>query len=155
MIYGVHGNSGYLFRFDPRAERVDVLDRITSEPSRRSGMYDGFRYGYLGFALGPDRRTLYYLTGGPLSPGEQPPATPVPSKRQVENLHLVTYDIPTGRCIDHGAIYLPDGSRPVCVHSLDIGHDGTVYALSRINRNGRSDPDLFSVAPVSLRSAMR
>ena len=27
MIYGVHGNSGYLFRFDPAQSRVEVLDR--------------------------------------------------------------------------------------------------------------------------------
>ena len=53
-IYGVHGNSGYLFRFDPKAERVEVLDRITSRPSKRSGMFDQFSYGYLGFTLGPD-----------------------------------------------------------------------------------------------------
>ena len=32
-FYGVHGNSGYLFSFDPIRERVEVLDRITSEPS--------------------------------------------------------------------------------------------------------------------------
>ena len=55
QVYGVHGNSGYLFRFDPRTERVEVLDRITSEPSHRDGMFDQFSYGYLGFALGPDR----------------------------------------------------------------------------------------------------
>ena len=66
QVYGVHGNSGYLFRFDPRAERVEVLDRITSEPSKRSGMFDQFSYGYLGFTLGPDGKTLYYLTGGPI-----------------------------------------------------------------------------------------
>ena len=50
LFYGVHGNSGYLFSFDPR-ERVEVLDRITSAPSRRSGMFDQFSYGYLGFTL--------------------------------------------------------------------------------------------------------
>ena len=60
MIYGVHGNSGYLFRFDPRASRIEVLDRITAEPSKRCGMFDQFSYGYLGFALGPDGRTLHY-----------------------------------------------------------------------------------------------
>jgi hypothetical protein len=54
LFYGVHGNSGYLFSFDPRAERIEVLDRITSEPSRRIGMFDQFSYGYLGFTLGPD-----------------------------------------------------------------------------------------------------
>ena len=63
-VYGVHGDSGYLFCFDPRLNRVDVLERLTSEPSKRSGMYDQFSYGY--FALGPDGRTLHYLTGGPI-----------------------------------------------------------------------------------------
>ena len=69
MIYGVHGNSGYLFRFDPRIPRVEVLDRITSLPSQRSGMYDEFSYGYLGFILGQDGKTLHYLTGGPIYRG--------------------------------------------------------------------------------------
>ena len=66
VIYGVHGNSGYLFRYDRSANRVDVLDRLTSLPSKRSGMFDQFSYGYLGFKLGPDKRTIYYLTGGPV-----------------------------------------------------------------------------------------
>ena len=59
MIYGVHGNSGYLFRLDPLIPRIELLDRITSFPSQRSGMYDEFSYGYLGFILGPDGETLY------------------------------------------------------------------------------------------------
>ena len=63
-FYGVHGNSGYLFRFDPRAGAIDVLERLTAMPSKRSGMFDQFSYGYLGFTLGPDGETLYYLTGG-------------------------------------------------------------------------------------------
>jgi hypothetical protein len=112
-------------------------------------MYDGFRYGYLGFALGPDQRTLYYLTGGPLAPGEKPAATS-PSNKGVENLHLVTYDIPTSHFVDHGAVFLPDGSRPMGVHSLDVGPDGTVYAVARINRNGQRVPDLISIGPRSV-----
>ena len=63
MAYGVHGNSGYLFRFDPRKLDLQVVERITSEPSKRSGMFDQFSYGYLGFDLGPDGHTIYYLTG--------------------------------------------------------------------------------------------
>ena len=35
---------GYLFRFDPSLERVEVLDRITSSPSKLSGMYDAFSF---------------------------------------------------------------------------------------------------------------
>ena len=144
VIYGVHGNSGYLLRFDPRLPRVELLERITSEPSRRSGMYDKFRYGYLGFTLGPDQRTLYYLTGGPI-PADQPPP---PAEGPEEDLHLVTYDIPTARYTDHGAIFFANGQRPSAVHSIAVGTDGTVYALSRVSRHGQSVPDLIAIPPV-------
>jgi hypothetical protein len=65
VAYGVHGNSGYLFRFDPRAGKIEIVERIVSEPSFKSGMYDLFSYGYLGYMLGPDD-TIYYLTGAPV-----------------------------------------------------------------------------------------
>jgi hypothetical protein len=149
MIYGVHGNSGYLFRFDPRAERVEVLDRITSLPSRRSGMFDQFSYGYLGFTLGPDGRTLYYLTGGPVYVDGKRVAgkskTAMGESKGIENLHLITYDVPTGRYADHGAIVFADGQRPSYVNSIAVGKDGTVYALSRITREGKTRTDLMSI----------
>jgi hypothetical protein len=147
-IYGVHGNSGYLFRFDPRASRVDVLDRITSEPSKRSGMRDQFTYGYLGFALGPDGRTLYYLTGGPIYDNGRRVAgdasVKVGSKGE-EDLHLVTYDIPSAKYADHGAIYYGDHRRPLLVNSIAVGRDGSVYTLATLNENGKSRADLIRV----------
>jgi hypothetical protein len=153
MIYGVHGNSGYLFRFDPRAERIDVLDRITSDPSHRSGMFDQFSYGYLGFTLGPDGRTLYYLTGGPVFVEGKRVAgkakTAMGESKGIENLHLVTYDIPTNRRVDHGAIFLASGDRPAYVNSIAVGKDGTVYTLSRITEHGKTRTDLVSI-PASL-----
>jgi hypothetical protein len=109
-------------------------------------MFDQFYYGYLGFTLGPDGRTLYYLTGGPIYLGS---ATPGDKKLRVvagqEDLHLVTYDIPQSKYIDHGAIYFPDGQRPQIVNSIAIGNDGTVYFLSRITENGLTRVDLASV----------
>jgi hypothetical protein len=66
VAYGVHGNSGYLFKFDPKAQTVEIVDRITSLPSKKSGFFDQFSYGYLGFTLGADGKTIYYLTGGPI-----------------------------------------------------------------------------------------
>src|SRR5690606_30358319 len=53
VAYGIHGNSGYLFRLDPNRQTVELVQRLTSEPSQRSGMFDQFSYGYLGFQLGP------------------------------------------------------------------------------------------------------
>lgn len=149
-IYGVHGNSGYLFRFDPVSERVDVLDRITSEPSRRSGMFDQFSYGYLGFTLGPDGHTLHYLTGGPVYQNGKRVAglsnTAKGEAKGIEDLHLVTYDIATSRNVDNGAIFLENGDRPAYVNSIAVGKDGTVYTLSRVTEHGATRGDLISFA---------
>lgn len=149
VVYGVHGNSGYLFRFDPKFPRVEVLERLTSEPSKRSGMFDQFSYGYLGFALGPDGHTLHYLTGGPIYVNGRrvkgKDSTAMGEAKGLENLHLVTYDVRTGRYRDHGAIFYPDGQRPLYVNSLAVGKDGTVYSLGRITENGHTRTDLFSV----------
>jgi hypothetical protein len=148
-VYGVHGNSGYLFRFDPGVPRVDVLDRLTSRPSKLSGMFDQFSYGYLGFVLGPDGHTLYYLTGGPVYVEGKRVAgkseTAMGESKGVENLHLVTYDIPQTRYTDHGPIFFADGQRPAYVNSIAVGHDGTVYSLSRIQRDGQTMTDLISI----------
>lgn len=146
-IYGVHGNSGYLFRFDPASERVDVIDRITSEPSRRSGMFDQFSYGYLGFALGPDGHTLHYLTGGPVyRDGKRVAGITTTAKGEakgIEDLHLVTYDIAGSRNVDQGAIFLENGDRPAYVNSIAVGRDGTVYTLSRVTEKGATRGDLI------------
>ena len=151
LFYGVHGNSGYLFRFDPRNIRVDLIDRITSEPSQRSGMFDQFSYGYLGFTLGPDGRTIYYLTGGPVYENGKRVAgkssTAKGEAKVIENLHLITYDIPGSKYTDHGPIFLENGERPAYVNSIAVAKDGTVYTMSRVTRNGKVLTDLISVKP--------
>ena len=147
-IYGVHGNSGYLFRFDPAVPRLDVLERLTSVPSKLTGMGDQFSYGYLGFKLGPDGRTIYYLTGGPIYiDGKRVMGATSTAKGEakgLEDLHLITYDIPTGQYLDNGAVFYPDGQRPLYVNSIAIGDDGTVYTLARITENGKTRTDLIS-----------
>ena len=148
-VYGVHGNSGYLFRFDPQIPRIDVLERITSLPSKRSGMYDQFSYGYLGFTIGPDDRTLYYLTGGPVyADGKRvvgKSKTAMGESKGIENLHLITYDILKGKYTDHGPIFFSNGQRPAYVNSITVGKDGTVYTLSRITENDRTRTDLIAI----------
>jgi hypothetical protein len=143
MIYGIHGNSGYLFRFDPRERRIEVLQRLTSLPSQRAGRYDQFSYGYLGFTLGPDGRTIYYLTGGPVyDDGKRVAgklATGKGESKGVENLHLITYDIPRGHYSDHGPIFLDNGNRPAYVNSIAVSNDGAVYTTSRAGEGDRSD----------------
>jgi hypothetical protein len=116
VAYGIHGNSGYLFRFDPERQYLELVERLTSLPSRKSGMFDQFSYGYLGFQLGPDGETLYYLTGGPIfQEGKRIEGEKQIAKggaKGLENLHLITYHIPSERYTDHGAIIYPDGSIP-------------------------------------------
>jgi len=148
-VYGVHGNSGYLFRFDPALPRMEVLDRLTSLPSKRSGLFDQFSYGYLGFALGPDGATLHYLTGGPIYTNGRrvrgKDSTAMGEAKGLENLHLVTYHIPTGTYTDQGAVFYENGDRPLYVNAIALGKDGSVYFLARITENGKTRTDLVSV----------
>lgn len=148
-VYGVHGNSGYLFRFDPHKVQVEIVARLTSALSQRSGMFDQFSYGYLGFVLGPDGRTIYYLTGGPVYVDGKRVAgkskTAMGESKGMENLHLVTYNIPAAKYTDHGPIFFENGDRPYYVNSLAVGKDGSVYCLSRITENGRTRTDLIGV----------
>ena len=149
VAYGVHGNSGYLFRFDPQARKVEIVDRITSEPSQRSGMFDQFSYGYLGFQLGTDNETLYYLTGGPIYVAGKRvkgvDAIAMGAAKGVENLHFVTYNIPTNEYIDHGPIFYENGDRPTYVNSIAIGNDGNVYTLARFMHEGKEIEDLVQI----------
>jgi hypothetical protein len=158
-FFGINGRSGYLFRFDPKVPSVEVLERLASEPSKKTGMFDNFVYGNLGLVLGPDGHTLYYLTGAPLS-GHTAAAAPVivPNgpetastrrRRAAEGLHLITYDIANGKYVDHGQIDLVnDNDEPAGFsQSLAVGPDGTVYALSSFVQDGKRRTDLISFHP--------
>ena len=130
VFYGTHGMSGYLFRFDPRGGFLEVVDRIASQKSKASGLYDEFPYGYLGLTLGPDGHTLYFLTGTPKG----------------EEIRFVTYDIPTGKYTDHGALALDDGRRPTWAQSIAVGRDKRIYTVSKIMDKGKLKVDLLSFA---------
>lgn len=136
-IYAINGTSGYLFRFDPAVRTVRVLRRLTSLPSQATGMFDQTPYGYLGLALNVPTDTLYYLTGSP----------PPPGAGSREGSHLITYDIATDRYIDHGEIMLDNGKPAGDEQAIAIGHDGTIYTLTQIHRNGRLEMDLISFHP--------
>ena len=148
-FYGVHGNSGYLFKFDPKTLHIEVLDRLCSDNSKRSGMFDQFSYGYLGFEISGDDHRLYYLTGAPMyENGKRVTGkanTAMGEAKGLEDLHLVTYDIPTGVIKDHGAIFYESGERPLYVNSIAVSPDGTVYTLARITENGKSRTDLVRI----------
>lgn len=154
-IYGIHGNSGYLFRYLTVSDAVEVLDRITSEDSKRSGMFDQFSYGYLGFTLGPDGRTIYYLTGGPVFENGRrlkgKDSTAKGESKGRENLHLITWDIPTRKYTDHGPVFFSNGQRPNYVNSIAVGKDGAVFCLSRVSEDDHARTDLIRIPPVAAR----
>ncbi len=149
VAYGIHGNSGYLFRFDPQTPKIEIVERLTSEPSRKSGMFDQFSYGYLGFQPDPDGETIHYLTGGPIYiDGKRLKGADQIAKgaaKGLENLHLITFHIPTQTYKDHGPVFYADGSRPTYVNSIAIGADGAVYTLARFDHNGREIQDLVKI----------
>jgi outer membrane protein assembly factor BamB len=149
VAYGVHGNSGYLFRFDPDARTIEIVERITSSVSRKSGMFDQFSYGYLGFQLGPDQKTIYYLTGGPIYiNGQRLKGADSIAKggaKGLENLHLITFHIPTSTYKDHGAIFYEDGNRPTYVNSIAVHASGDIYTLARFEHNGKTIQDLVKI----------
>jgi hypothetical protein len=143
-IYGVNGRSGYLFRFDPRTRTVEVLARLTSQASKKTGMFDGMEYGYLGLALGSDGHTLYYLTGAPLASNKKEAKK---GDEQKEGTDLITYDISDHKYVDHGQILLGDGEPVDPPQSLVIGSDGSLYTLSFVDQDGKSGIDLISFHP--------
>jgi hypothetical protein len=148
VAYGVHGNSGYLFRFDPQNKKVELVERIVSEPSRKSGMFDQFSYGYLGFTLGPDD-TIYYLTGAPVyKDGKRVKGVDkiaMGAAKGLEYLHLITYNIPKNEYKDHGPIFYEDGSFPTYVNSIALDDAGNVYTLARFIHAGHEIEDLIKI----------
>lgn len=146
--YGVHGNSGYLFTFDPSAKKIEIVERITSEASRKSGMFDQFSYGYLGFKISPQGK-IFYLTGAPIYENGKRVAgvdkINMGAAKGLEYLELVTYDIPTKQYKDLGSIFYEDGTFPTYVNSLAIGKDGELYTLARFNHYGKEIEDLVQI----------
>lgn len=132
-FFGVHPRSGSLFSYDPKAAKVEILERICADELRRSGGFEPFRYGYLGFALGPDHETIYYLTGtrGPhMDDG----------RGARETIHLTTYHILTHEYIDHGALRLEDGRYPTMTQTLAVHPNGRIYSVPWIEKSSVS-PD--------------
>jgi hypothetical protein len=144
-FYAIHGKSGYLFRFDPASEEVEVLARMVSDGTRKSGMNDLSDFGYLGFAVGPSGQTLYHLTGAPLKgQADRTNADSNERARRGSALDLVTYEISSEKLIDHGVVELEDGTRPIDAQAMDIGKDGMIYAVAAVRQGRHERRDLIS-----------
>jgi hypothetical protein len=133
-VYAVHGRTGFLFSFSYDTYHVEFHRRITAETTDKSGVFDLERHGYLSFRLGPDDQTIYYLTGAFINPQE--------AAAGKENLHLVTFSIPTKTYTDQGPILLETGGPPSGINSIAITGK-QVYSISRIATAGASRVDLI------------
>ena len=164
-FYGMHGRSGFLFRFDPVARKVEIVARLVSDITFKSGRYDRFAYGHLGFVLGPDGHTIYYLTGAPLTfTGSEQGASRANSKTgklgleeaiqqkvdaaafpdEDEDIHFVAYDITSGKRTDYGVLQLENGLRPFFAQSIAVG-PGNIYTVAKVrNKEGHVRVDLLS-----------
>jgi len=60
--------------------------------------------------LGADGKTNYYLSGGPIYENgkriEGEKSIAKAAAKELENLHLITYEIATNTYQDHGAIFI-------------------------------------------------
>ncbi len=148
VAYGIHGNSGYLFRFDPENQQIELVSRLTSEKSQESGMFDQFSYGYLGLTLGNDN-TIYYLTGSPIyENGKRVKGVSkinMGAAKGQEHLHLITYNISEKKYTDHGGIFYEDATYPTYVNSIALDKDGNIYTLARFINQGKEIEDLIKI----------
>lgn len=146
--YGVHGNSGYLFTFDPKIRKVEIIERITSEPSKKSGMFDQFSYGYLGYNIDKNG-VIYYLTGSPIYKGGERVTgldkINMGAAKGLEYIHLVTYNVPEKKYKDLGPIFYQDGTFPTYVNSIAVGANSDIYTLGRFMYDGKEIEDLVKI----------
>ena len=117
-FYGVDTSDEYLFSLEPKTGTIEIIDRITAAPSRKSGSRGSAS---LAFELSPDGKRVYYIAS---ARAEKPDA----SGRRSE-LRLVSYDLFLRQYIDHGPIVLDDGRRPSSCSGLDVGRDGSLYLV--------------------------
>lgn len=161
-FYGVHGLSGYLFSFDPKEKKLEVIDRIAGEYCRKNGTYEVFRYGYMTLALRPgDDDTLYYISG--YYKFENPDEVQTRMMQQAGSpgddvvakaksfISLVTYHLPTGTYRDHGVIRLEDGRYPNNTQTIGITPDGRIFTCPWIEKTdpaakpGETNCELISI----------
>ncbi|MFC1509021.1 hypothetical protein ACFL60_04945 [Candidatus Omnitrophota bacterium] len=116
-FYGIYHYTEYLFSFDPMSGEMELLDRLTPAPTKKSGET---LFGSLAFELSPDGKTVYYTARGARITLPDKPGT-------ILQTNVVTYDIPLRRYTDHGPIELDDGRFPFSDRSLYVGKNGKLY----------------------------
>lgn len=115
VFYGVHWSTSWLFRFDPRTDRIRPVAPWRARHMLTADVNPD--YAQLGLAMGP-RRVLYGLVHAPAA-GEG-------TKRSV---HLVTYDLARRELRDHGRVVGADGRALTFAESCAVAPNGDVYTV--------------------------
>ncbi|MFC1693813.1 hypothetical protein ACFL1R_09940 [Candidatus Latescibacterota bacterium] len=126
-FYGIMYYSDWLFSFEPKSAELEIIDRIAAAPNRKSGKTT---YSSLAFEMSNDGKTVYYIAPNTV---EKPDGSESDSE-----LHLVTYDIPLRRYVDHGVIELSDGRRPRYCQGLEVGRNGKLYIVAWIKMTDKN-----------------
>ena len=137
-FYGIMYYTDWLFSFEPKTGELEIIDRISSGPNRKSG---NISYSSLAFELSSNGNNILYIASNTVDQ----PYTSI----TVEELHLVTYNIPLRRYVDHGVIELDDGRRPRYCQGLEVGTDGNLYIVSWIpfrDQNSEKGKKLLELA---------
>lgn len=119
-FWGLHFETTTLFEFIPSANYLRALAEL--RPKDYQGMPRNPEISQLGFVIGP-RNTVFYLAHGPAVELEGRP--PVQT-----GLYLLTYEIDTGRFVDHGPILSTDHRRVFFAESIAIGPDDHIYTVA-------------------------
>ena len=138
-FFGVHGKSGYLFSFDPKDKKLEIINRICNERCIKKGTFESFRYGYMTLGLDPeDRDTFYYISGFDenMSVPDQKDG-----KESMPYLSLTTYNLASQKYTDHGIIQLEDGRYPTLTQSIAVHPNGRIYTCPWIPRTQNSAYD--------------
>ena len=120
LFYGVMFWSEDLFTYDPRTGDIEMLDRIAPGPNKRTGEIFA---GSLAFELSSDGTTVYYVNNLKGYAAKD---------KSQEALHLVTYNIPLRKYVDHGPIVLEDGRKATYCQGVEVGRDGNLYLVCNI-----------------------
>lgn len=115
-FYGVHWGTSWLFRFDPKEDKVEPVTAWRAQQDLQAPIAKDLAQ--LGLAMGPSH-TLYGLVH----------ATPTRfgGKRSV---HLVTYALETRQFKDQGVLLGTDESVPMFCESCAVAPNGDVYAVA-------------------------
>lgn len=109
VFYGVHWGTSWLFRFDPKADKIEPVMHWAPAKGQVKD------YAQLGLAMGPNR-VLYGLVHAPRL-----------KKHVQRSVHLITLDLKIRQFRDHGNILAEDGMTLMFAESCAVAPNGDVY----------------------------